>query len=223
MGQNLTSAAGHPSRNHIILPLVHLTSWALYGPESPPVVQVVVEKKGRLYLVPVNITNVDSVQTVMEKVRDARETMLRHVCGLKLLHDAFWGQRVTIATLRTPRHVEFSGHRPPLEVSVRDREPCVDLDRPELTDDTESFVALFPELLEGSEARKCVLVERRLRKHNILLCAVVGIVVAVAAGVLVGIFSRNVGFGITTSAGIVGAIAFLIPLSTWVIEYAEAE
>ncbi|KAI4860048.1 hypothetical protein F4820DRAFT_127915 [Hypoxylon rubiginosum] len=223
MGQNLSGAVGVSPRNHSILPFVNFVSRTRYVLTSPPVVQVVVEKEGRLYLVHVSITDVDSVQAVMEKVRATREKVLHQIFVLKLLHDTFWGQRITIATLCTFRHIEFSGYQAPLEVNVRDREPCVDLERPDLTDNTEPFIALYPELLKGNDAHKCVLVERELKKHNILICAFVGIVVAIAAGMLVGFFSRNIGFGLGTSAGIIGAIAFLVPLSTWVTERTEIE
>lgn len=92
-----------------------------------------------------------------------------------------------------------------------------------MTDNTESFVALYPELLEGNAARKCVLVERKLKEQNILICAFVGMVLAIVAGMLVGIFTCNIGFGIATSAGIIGAIGFLVSLSTWAIERTEPE
>ncbi|XXG96143.1 hypothetical protein Hte_002422 [Hypoxylon texense] len=223
MGQNLSGAAIASPRNHSILPFVNFVSRARYVPTSPPVVQVVVEKEGRLYLVHVNITNVDSVEAVMVKVRATREKVLHQTYVLKLLHDAFWGQRITMATLCTFRNIDFSSYQAPLEVNVRDREPCIDLERPDLTDDSEPFIALYPELLKGSDAHKCVLVERELKKHNILACAFVGIVVAIAAGMLVGFFSHNIGFGLGTSAGIIGTIAFLVPLSTWVTERTETE
>ncbi|KAI1763910.1 hypothetical protein GGR53DRAFT_343416 [Hypoxylon sp. FL1150] len=223
MGQSLFKATGASPRSHTILPLMNLISWSWYGPSNLPVVRVVVEKKGRLYLVPVSITAMDSVQTVMEKVRATRDEVFRQGHAFELLSKTFWSQRVTVATLVTFRHIGFLGHRVPLEVNVRDREACIDLDRPDLTDNTEPFIALYPELLEGNTAHKCVLIERKLKEHNVLMCAVVGIIIAIVAGMLVGVFSSNIGYGIGTSAGIIGAIGFLVTLATWVIERTETE
>lgn len=101
MGQTFSKVVDAPPRNHTILPLVNFMPWRRYSPASPPVVRVVVEKKGRLYLIPVNITNVDSVQAVVEKIRAAREEALHHIYMLGLLHNAFWGQRIALATLCT--------------------------------------------------------------------------------------------------------------------------
>jgi len=61
-----------------------------------------------------------------------------------------------------------------------------------------------------------LLVGRQLKKRLILRFSVVGLLFAVAIGVVVGIFTSNLGVGIETSAGVTGAMAVVVPLATWI-------
>jgi hypothetical protein len=89
------------------------------------------------------------------------------------------------------------------------------MNRPSLLDDTESFAAVYPQVLQGNLARQALLIERKLNKHNVLLCGIVAIFVAILAGVLVGVSTSSIAYGFATTAGTVGTVGFLIPLSTW--------
>ncbi|KAH9998200.1 hypothetical protein F4779DRAFT_605887 [Xylariaceae sp. FL0662B] len=222
MGQSFSKDRRASSGNRTILPLAALTVWppaVVAGPVSLGAVRVVFEKNRRFYLVAVVITNTDSIQAAIEKIRANREEVIQCNRVLKPLRDIFWGQHTAIATLSIPRDVninlEFLGPRMPLEVRIKNREPCPELDRPGLLDVSEPFMALYSELLADNSAGKVVLVEKKLKKHSILWCAMVAVIIAVVIGCLVGIISHNLAAGIGTSAGIIGAIAFLVPLATW--------
>lgn len=56
---------------------------------------------------------------------------------------------------------------------------------------------------------------RKLNERVILWVSLVSLLVAIIIGIVVGVLARNVGIGIETSAGIIGAIAVVVPLSIW--------
>ncbi|KAH9905686.1 hypothetical protein F4778DRAFT_802138 [Xylariomycetidae sp. FL2044] len=228
MGQLLSRPVGRSRDDCSILPLVNLASLvpaavAGHG-NNLAVVRVVIESQKSFFLVDVGITKFDSAEVVMGRIQTASEGVTRFMGVRRLLHNIFWGQGIALATLSTFRNVEVqTRHRAPLEVNIRSREPCPDLNRPDLIDNDRPFVTLYPEVLHGNLSSKVVLLEKKLKKENVLWCAIGALIIGVAVGVVVGMLTRNVGVGIGTSAGIIAVVAFLVRLSTWVTERSELE
>ncbi|KAI1333744.1 hypothetical protein F5Y15DRAFT_421530 [Xylariaceae sp. FL0016] len=193
-------------------------SIAVALPQTSAVLRTVVEKHNRYFLVPIKITHQDTVETVVERTLAVQKDVVRCIAILQPFHDLIWGQRIAVATLSTFQFTGALSPGRPLEVNIRHHEACADLNRPDLLDDTESFTSLYPDMLEGSLSRKAILVERKLKRENVLRCALVALIVALVAGLLVGFLTHHFAAGIGTSAGIVGTVAFLVQLSTWVVE-----
>ncbi|KAI8626438.1 hypothetical protein F5Y19DRAFT_478555 [Xylariaceae sp. FL1651] len=221
MDQNVPAASYNPRSGYMVSSLPAFPAdTPTFANESVGIVfvRVVVEKQRSFYLTTIRVTNIDSPEAVIEQVRVVRDDVLNWKGALKPLCEFFWGYRIALATLSTFRSIGGPGPHAPLEVNIRAREPCPEMNRASLLGDMEPFATLYPHVLEGGIARQALLVEKKLKRHNVLWCALVAIFVAVLTGVVIAVLSRNVAYGIGSSAGIVGTVAFLVQLSTWVTE-----
>lgn len=117
------------------------------------------------------------------------------------------------------RSVDLEDQSVPLEVTIRTREPFPELtaayERPFLLDPSETFVQRYPDLI-GASTQKVLLVGCKLKKSTIWGVSVASLLFAAAIGILVGICTSNLGIGVETSAGVIGAIAVLASLLTWI-------
>ncbi|KAI1259079.1 hypothetical protein F5Y18DRAFT_433618 [Xylariaceae sp. FL1019] len=180
-------------------------------------VRIVVRKRALFYLVVKQINETASVQTFTDYLCATRDEVLNRGRLLKLADGIFRENTFSLATLSTFRNIEPIGGAV-LEVGITAPEPCFELNRPGLVDDTEPFAALQPNVLTGSSVRQVVVIESKLKKRNVLVCAAVAILIAVLSGILLGVLTGNPGYGIGFGFGIVGTVAFLVQLSIWATE-----
>ncbi|KAK1768274.1 hypothetical protein QBC33DRAFT_558433 [Phialemonium atrogriseum] len=179
-------------------------------------VMLVIETQKRFYLASIRVADSESGQAVVKRIRAKRDEVTNRIGLSGSLHDVFWEQIINTATVSTFRFVDLEDQSIPLEVIIRTREPFPELtsayEHPSLLDPRESFVQQYPDLV-GASTHKALLVGPKLKEHVILGFSVAGLLIAVAIGVVVGIFTSNVGVGV--EAGVTGAIAVLVSLSTW--------
>ncbi|KAI6088801.1 hypothetical protein F4821DRAFT_232984 [Hypoxylon rubiginosum] len=187
---------------------------------SGAAVLVVVEKGRLFYLIHVDITDRNPVQTVIQEVRLAAEIFVHPTYLPRLLHSALYHQQMSIATAPA---VPNAGSRVAID-AITSRQP---VDYPRLTDGVEldgvPFTERYPMVTRnGSDSGSdspvsYLLVETKLKKHVVLMCSFAAVVASIVVGVLVGLTSRNAAYGIAATAGMVGIIAFLVQLLTWAV------